>query len=1071
MNMKNLIAPKNWEDPSCLHFNRLPERSWFVPFPNEQEALQNQCEKSAFFQVLNGTWKFFWAERPTDTPENFYREDFDCGSWDDLPVPSCWQCHGYGTPRYTNIFYAIPYNPPFVPADNPTGLYKRQFTVPAAWLSRRTILRFDGVDSVFEVWINGAFVGLSKGSRCASEFDVSELVREGENTIGVRVFRWSDGSYLECQDMWFVSGIFRDVYLLSQPDVSVWDYRLESTFSDDLTEVAVNARVSTHGAGDHSVQLRLLDAQLTEVAQLAQASVSGQELAFSLDVPEPELWSAEAPYLYTLLINVRDASGSVVESVRQPWGLRKIDWDNRSLRVNGKPIMLRGINRHEWDPELGRTQTLDLMHQDLRMMKENNFNAIRCSHYPPDPRFLELCSQYGFFVMDEADLETHGAQQCGDQGALSRNPEWRDAYLDRVSRMYYRDRNHTCIVIWSLGNECGLAPNLPNIECCFDWLKQQDATRPIHYPQDHPEHVEDQFMDFSLSGYCSMDQVMEKSQADTGGRPVIATEYGHAMGNGPGGMKEYWDVFWNSDQMYGGFVWEWIDHAIKVKRDGRDFYAYGGDFGEPLSDDNFCIDGIVFPDRTPQPALFEFKHVMQPITAVPVDLQNGAISVVNRHDHITLDSFRLNWGITADGETVQSGSLDLPAIPARSVQAITIDYDLPVGTPGTTYRLELDFVQKTPFAWHDEPLTMAWEQFKLPVEAAPLAVLPAADLPGLSWRQDEHDIIVECADSCIVFDIARGLMSSWRYRDQTLLKHGPVFNLWRAPVDNENSTKRKLGQGEIWKKRTLWDLHFAPREFSCEEQGGNVLLVRISGRWSPGSFDYGFDCDYLYTIYGSGEICLDLHGIPFGSQMPEMLPKIGLKMLLPEEFQHVAWYGRGPNECYPDSKEAGRIGVYEKTVPDLFTDYIRPQENGTRVDVRWVALTNPSGLGLLAVGEPSLIFSAHNYSLENLTQARHRGDLVDAHEVTLNLDYAMRGLGSNSCGPPPEEPYELRPHEFVFSVHLKPFATSEASPMELSKCKLERIVDRPEVASKDTFATAEKLVSQQQKQQDLFACD
>lgn len=704
-------------------------------------------------------------------------------------------------------------------------------------------------------------------------------------------------------------------------------------------------------------------------------------------------------------------------------------------------------------------------------MKENNFNAIRFSHYPPDPRFVELCSSYGFFVMDEADLETHGAQQSGDQGDLSRNPEWREAYLDRVSRMYYRDRNHACIIIWSLGNECGLVPNLPNIEYCFDWIKQQDSTRPIHYPQDHPKDVKDQFTDFSLSGYCKLERVIEISESNTMGRPVIATEYGHAMGNGPGGMKEYWDIFWNNEQMHGGWVWEWIDHAIKVKRDGKDFYAYGGDFGEPISDECFCIDGIVFPDRTPQPALFEFKKIMQPIVAEPVNLKTGKIKVINRHDHISLDDFLLNWTITADGEKLETGSAELINIPAKSAHEIKLDYRMPVATPGVTYRLELDFVQKKPFTWRSEPLTMAWEQFKMPVASAPLDIVPVSEMPKLSWRRNDNEVIVECAESSIVFDIARGEMSSWSYRGQTLLKQGPALNLWRAPTDNEKSTKRKHGQGDIWQKRILWTLSFIPCEFSCDEPADNVLVLRIKGRCSPESFDYGFDCEYIYTIYGSGEICIDLHGTPYGSQMPEILPRIGLQMLLPEEFQQAAWYGRGPNECYPDSKEAGRIGVYEKTVPELFTDYIRPQENGTRVDVRWVALNKPDGTGLLAVGEPSLIFSAHNYSLENLTQATHRGDIENAHEVTLNLDYAMRGLGSNSCGPPPEEPYELRPHEFVFTVHLKPFSTAENKPMELGRRKLERVAERPEVASKEAFHNTEIPLRQLEKKQDIFACD
>ncbi len=1060
--MNNLIKKNDWENPDCLHLNRLPSRSYFIPCDAE--------DGKSCIESLNGEWDFFYASRPCDAPKEFQADNFNTKNWDKLPVPSHWQLHGYGTPRYTNIYYPFPYNPPFVPADNPTGLYKRSFEVTPEWLKRRTILHFDGVDSAFYVWINGKFTGFSKGSRCASEFDISKFLRQGNNTIAVKVFRWSDGSYLEGQDMWFLSGIFRDVYLISQPETSIWDFRIDSQFSCDYRKAEITAEVNIFNIKkNHKVQIRLLDAQLNEVIQYKR-KVS-EKVIFQLEVPEPELWTAEMPYIYTILLNLYDVGGKILESIRHPWGLRKIEWDNASLRVNGKPVMLRGVNRHEFDPERGRTQALELMHKDLQMMKENNFNAIRYSHYPPDPRFLELCDRYGFYVMDEADLETHGAQQTGDQGALSRDPAWQEAYLDRVARMYYRDRNHPCVIIWSLGNECGMPPGLANIEACFDWLKKQDATRPIHYPQDHPKNPDDKFTDFGLCGYCSSARVKEIAESDTGNRPVIATEYGHAMGNGPGGMKEYWDIMWEYAVMHGGFVWEWVDHGLKINRNGKKLYAYGGDFGESLSDENFVIDGIVFPGRTPQPALFEFKKLMQPITAVPLDLHTGLIEIINRHDHVSLENFSLYWRVTEDGATLQNGTLTLPPVMPRCSQKLNIDYKFPADPrTGRFYRLELDFMQPKPFTWSDKPHSIGWEQFLLPVKTPPRHISQIKDMPPVNWSRDDNELTIEAANNVIVFDVENGKLSTWNCGETTLLKRGPHFNLWRAPIDNEGGTDRKPGDGKIWWDRTLWNLHFKPVAFLCEEHDSQALVLKIKGRWAPDGFDYGFYCKYNYTIYGSGEISLDLHGIPFGSQMPEILPRIGLEFLLPGEFKNVSWYGRGPNECYPDSKETGRIGLYRKTIEELHTDYLMPQENGTRIDVRWVALENTSGTGLLAVGEPTLIFSAHDYSTMALTRARHACELKRGNEITLNIDYAMRGLGSNSCGPPPEEQYELRPHEFVFTLHLKPF-DKNIPPMELSREKLERIIEFPQISQNSELIAKEKYVKYFNPGQDIFACD
>ncbi len=1065
--MNNLIKKKDWENPECIHVNRLPSRGYFVPYENEVSALNNAVSNSRI-NSLSGEWSFFYADSFPDAPEGFQKDTFSCSEWDRISVPSHWQCLGYGIPRYSNVYYPFPYNPPYVPVDNPVGLYKREFNVSEEWLTRRTILHFDGVDSAFYVWINGDLVGFSKGSRCTSEFDISKFLKNGQNSIAVKVFRWSDGSYLECQDMWFLSGIFRDVYLISQPRVSVWDYRFETEFSDDYKKAVVRADVELFSRGttveNYDIQIRLLDSHNKEISCKSHRIADKETLC--VEIADPELWTAETPFLYTLLINLKDASGNIIESIRHPWGLRKIEWTNDILKVNGNPIMLRGVNRHEFDPDMGRTQTLELMHKDLQLMKENNFNAIRYSHYPPDPRFLELCDRYGFYVMDEADLETHGAQQSGDQGALSREPLWEKAYLDRVERMYYRDRNHACVIIWSVGNECGIGSDIPNIKTCFNWLKEQDSTRPGHYPQDNPKDLQDKFTDFGLCGYCNMEKVNKIATQDCGGRPIIATEYGHAMGNGPGGMNEYWKVFWKTPRMCGGFVWEWIDHGLKVKHDGLEFYAYGGDFGETLSDDNFVIDGIVFPDRTPQPALYEFKKIMQPVAVLPVDLSKGIVTLVNRHDHISLDVFSLKWQIKSGNKIIQDGSIDIPPVLARSEEQIKIDYTLPDETVNGVYTLELDFIQKMPFPWQEKPLCLAWEQFVLPVKASHSSMISVADMPTISCHEEDSKLYIDASGNNFIFDITCGQLCSWSNEDKKLLNQGPRLNLWRAPTDNEDSTSRKRGQGQVWHDRILWNVHFTPKEFSWEKYGDNAVIIKVSGCCAPDCFDYGFNCEYTYTIYGNGEMNIDLHGIPYGSQMPEILPRIGLEMTLPESMDQVGWYGRGPNECYPDCKEAGRMGVYRKNVQEMHTDYLRPQENGTRVDVRWLELRDSRGTGIMAAGFPTFSFSVHDYSTMALTKARHPHELERLQEITLNLNYAMRGLGSASCGPPPEEDYELHPHEFLFSVRLISLNADNDS-MKLSGILPERITELPVLRSQ---SYVKKNVTGENRQ-DLFACD
>lgn len=1077
---KNLIKNNKWEDPSILHKNRLPSRGFFIPFDNEKAALASDEKDNKRYLDLNGTWKFHWAPRVCESPKNFFESEYDCEEWDDITVPSNWQCQGYGTPRYTNIYYAFPYDPPYVPVENPTGAYRRTFQIPEDWKNQRQILHFDGVDSAFHVWINGKPAGFSKGSRCVSEFDITALTKPGENNIAVRVYRWSDGSYIEAQDMWLLSGIFRNVYILSQPTTSIWDFNINTNLSENYKnaeiEVAIEIENIAQETSTHSLALSLFQNDQTstvaaEANQEIKVAGGSKECSHQkLHLDSPKLWNAEEPNLYTLLINLIDEQGNTLESISHPVGIREISWQDCQLKVNGRQIMLRGANRHEHDPDTGKTQTLDHMHRDLTLMKQNNFNAIRFSHYPPDPRFLKLCDEYGFYVMDEADLETHGAQQGGDQGALSKDSQWQAAYLDRVQRMYYRDRNHACVIIWSLGNECGMVPGVPNIKACFEWLQNQDPNRPIHYPQDHPEEIKDQFTDFALCGYCNMETVRHKAEMNTGGRPVIATEYGHAMGNGPGGMKEYWEIFNQRGQMHGGFVWEWIEHGLsKFTEDGDKYYMYGGDFGDSLSDTNFCLDGLLLSDGSPTPALAEFKKVMEPISIQEINIAEGLLNIINRHDFITLDKFLLNWEIKCEGKIVIQDSLELPAIAPNSEQSIKLPLEIAtLQQSDSDYWLNLTVLTKSASKWAEANHIITREQFKIMTEKPLPQKIDLAGLAPVKWHQEDNDLIVEFNQDKVIFDISSGSISSWKNGDYSLINSGPKLNLWRAPIDNDGTFRRPMAAGE-WTKKQLFNLHFKPHSFKVDQVANGAVCIEVSGVSAPEGWNYGFKCNYLYTIYASGEIRIDLNGTPFGVQMPEILPRIGLQLTLPDELEKTTWYGLGPDESYPDSCSAGLVDLYTKKVRELHTPYSRPQENGSRSRVQWLALNNTAGKGLLAFAQPEFSFSAHHYSLAGLTRAAHTIDLEDAGEITLNLDYAMRGLGSASCGPPPEEEYELHPHALNFSLYLCSGNPEDA--IKKSKQLPQALIEIQKSGETNFITTTENDKQQSAERKDIFACD
>ena len=677
--------------------------------------------------------------------------------------------------------------------------------------------------------------------------------------------------------------------------------------------------------------------------------------------------------------------------------------------------MLKGVNRHEWDPGTGRTPKLENLRGDLLLMKQNNFNAVRCSHYPNIAAFYDLCDELGLYVMDEADLETHGCQCGGNQGLLSMDPAWLPAYLDRAQRMIEQNKNHPSIIIWSAGNECGFGENIGKV--CHG-MKARDASRPVHYPQSCPK--EPTVSDFRQFGYCNVARVKEMGEMDHGGWPAFATEYGHAMGNGPGALRDFWEEIYKHPHLQGGFLWEWIDHGLlKHSAEGHAYYGYGEDFGDEPSDQNFCIDGLLFPDRTPSPALNEIKKAMEPVRIVPLDLKSGKFQIQNRLDFSTLEALELRWSVWRDGVQLESGALPLPPIGPRQGGELVVPFTIPAGLHADSRSyLNVDFVLKAPAPWAEKGHVLAWDQFELP--ASKPAAVPSILIPshGVTAQINGQALTIAGHEFAITFDRLKGTLANWRSGNHSLIEAGPELNVWRAPIDNDGVHRRRERAGQ-WEKARLFEMFFRPRALEYEVNGQESVTVYVEGQMLPQAYSIAFDCQYVFTILNDGRLFIDLAAVPYGD-WPEVLGRLGIKMALPRRYEHAEWFGLGPGECYPDSLSAARVGHYQAGLDDLHTPYVFPQSNGTRIGTQRLALRDKSGFGLRMAGQEAFGFSASRYSEQELAKAAHTVDLRDSGRIHLNLDHAVRGLGSASCGPEPEECYECRPRAFGMRMQMAP---------------------------------------------------
>jgi beta-galactosidase len=1017
--------PPDWENQEMIGRNKEPAHCTMTIYPDARTAMEGARYASPFYKSLNGSWQFNWVGKPADRPADFYKLDYDVSGWDAIPVPSNWEMHGYGIPIYSNIRYPFgdpgknwEADPPHIPHDdNPVGSYRTTFTVPDSWSGRQVFIHFDGVESAFYLWINGRKVGYSQGSRTLAEFDITDYLRAGENVLAAEVYRWSDGSYLEDQDFWRLSGIFRDVYLYSVADLHIRDFHvkadLDERYQDGNVAVEVTVRNYRDSMQGFRIDAEVLDTDGTALFSLPGAATNLEgdaEVSFGLNhsVSAPRKWSAEQPNLYLLMLTLRNDDAQVIEAVPCTFGFRQVEIKGGQLLVNGKAIYIKGVNRHEHDPDAGHTVSTESMITDIKLMKQHNINTVRTSHYPDTPEWYDLCDRYGIYLIDEANIESHG-MGYQPRRTLGNKPEWKEAHLDRTIRMVERDKNHPSVIIWSLGNEAG---DGANFEATSGWIHKRDPSRPVHY-----ERAETRpHTDIVCPMYTKFNRLIAYGRRDRD-RPMILCEYAHAMGNSVGNLQDYWDIFEKYKHLQGGCIWDWVDQGLRKKAaDGKEFWAYGGDYGDEPNDSNFCCNGLVQPDRKPNPSVLEVKKVYQYIKVEPLDLAIGKVRVRNKYDFVSLDFTDVLWELTADGKVVQSGSLPKLSLPPGREQEVRVPFEKPELRPGAEYWLKVSFVLAEDAPWAERGHVVAWDQFKVPFEVPPVPEPEVASMPELSLRQSGNSVIVNGKDFTVMVGKKNGAIESFEFGGKQLIAAPLVPNFWRAPIDNDegNEMPERLG---VWRQAGQ---NRKVTEVSSEQAGPRTVRITVRSTLPAGRSEYGS----VYTVYGNGDIVVENSFAP-GNDLPD-LPRFGMQMAMPGEFSTMTWFGRGPHESYWDRKTGAAVGLHSGPVEEQIHDYVRPQETGNKTDVRWVALTNADGVGLMAIGMPLLSVSAWPFTMQDLEEAEHVNELPRRDTVTVNIDYKQMGVGGDdSWGARTHREYTLPAKPYSYSFRLRPCSSTD----------------------------------------------
>ncbi|MHC5082471.1 MAG: beta-galactosidase, LacZ type [Planctomycetota bacterium] len=1051
----------DWENPAVFGINKETPHCTLMPYKSATKAAKGNRTASSLHQSLNGQWQFNWAKDPNSRPVDFYKVDYDVSGWDQIQVPSNWQLEGYGTPLYSNVTYPFKKNPPYVMGEpskkytnfaerNPVGSYRRTFKVPGKWKAHQTFIVFDGVDSAFYLWVNGKKVGYSQDSRTVAEFNITDYLQDGENTLAVEVYRYCDGSYLEDQDFWRLSGIYRDVYLYAAPKLHIRDFFVHTDLDQNYTNATLGVEVEVINYSGHVISAPALEITLLEkdtgkpvlpdrsknllgmllngpppavtVKANNRMMTQGQTIDYQFNaiIDQPKKWSAEAPNLYTLILSLKDDDDKLIESVSCNVGFRTSEIKDGQLLVNGKPIYVKGVNRHEHDPDTGHTISRKSMIEDIRLMKQHNINTVRTSHYPDMPEWYDLCDEYGLYVIDEANIESHGMGYSAEH-TLANKPEWKNAHMARQIAMVERDKNHPCVIIWSLGNEAG---DGPTFETTSAWTKRRDPSRPIHYEQakqrDHTDIV--------CPMYASIDRITKYASQEQS-RPLILCEYSHAMGNSLGNISDYWVAIEKHKHLQGGCIWDWVDQGLRkyVEPENSDtltdklglkqrqwYWAYGGDYGDVPNDGNFCCNGLVQPDRKPNPHLYEMKKVYQEISVEAVDLESGKVNIRNKYCFIGTDHLEVLWQVTENGNVLQKGTLGTIGIgPGQSKQVI-VPFEPVAAQAGAEYHLKLDFVLNKKNAWAGKGHVMAWDQFKVPMKAAPMPVASAETMGKLSIGETTTTVTINGDNFYVSFDKTAGTLSGWVFNGEKLIAAPLVPNFWRAWTDNDRGNKMHQ-RCQVWQNAAA---NSKLVSFDVNQVKSQVVTVLVKHQLAAKSTLL----ETTYTIFGSGDVLIS-NTLKPDKDLPE-LPRIGMQMEMPGEFSRMTWFGRGPQESYADRKTGYALGLYDENVYKPEHVYVRPQETGNKTDVRWAGWINRQGVGLIAVGAPLINASAWPYSQKDLEKATHFNELPTRETITVNIDYGQTGVaGDDSWGARAHKQYTLwanRPYQW--QVRLVPVA-------------------------------------------------
>ncbi|TDU43042.1 beta-galactosidase [Gelidibacter sediminis] len=1005
------------ENPDVIGINKLDARATFFPYSSLELAKENDLSKADNYMLLNGTWQFNYSDTPETRPADFYKEDFDTSNWNTIKVPSNWEVEGFGVPIYVNATYPFQkghLNPPDIPdGDNPVGSYKRTFNVPNNWDGKDLFIHFGAVKSAFYIWINGKKVGYSQGSKLPAEFNVTDFVKPGHNSIALEVYRWSDGSYLECQDFWRISGIERDVYLYARPKIQLVDYfakaGLENNYTDGVFDLTFDVK-----SIDSKKQKGSVSVEITRNNQSIYSASTGYELtpntaqsfSFKKVIPQVKTWSAEIPNLYQLNIVIKDRKGNVIEAISRKLGFRTSEVKDGQYLVNGKPILFKGVNRHEHDPNTGHVISREDMLRDVQIFKEYNINAVRTAHYPNDPYFYELCDEYGIYVIDEANIESHGMGYALDR-TLANNPAWLKAHLARVGRMVERDKNHPSIVIWSLGNEAG---NGYNFYESYLLAKKMDDTRPTQYER----AVHEWNTDLYVPMYETPAEVEAYAKDPRRTKPYVQCEYAHAMGNSMGGFKEYWDLYEKYDKLQGGFIWDYVDQGLKIEKNGREIFAYGGDFGPEgtPSDNNFLNNGLVQPDRTPNPHIHEVAHIHQDIKFYENDLANGVIDLKNWYFFRDLSNYKLTWDVIANGEVVESGTIDDLVTAPQAKKALKIPFT-------TTFKKDVEyFLNVAAQLKADEPLlkagyVVAYEQFQL--QEANVQT-PEKATAAVKSKTEGDVITVTGEHFTVTFNQKEGTLTDYVYKTKSLLEKGPQVNFWRAPTDND------YGAGTQKRYKAWKDAGSSGKVTTAVKQ---VSKSEVEITFTRDLFDGDAKVISKFLVDGNGAVKVTNELKAIQGKHPDFY-KFGNKLVLPEAYKNITFYGKGPFEAYTDRQHAAKVGLYKQSIAEQYFPYIRPQETGNKLDVRWMALTKEDGSGLKFLSETPVSVSALNFAEEDLHTndervQHHAGEIDPRKEVFVNIDGFQQGLGSiNSWGRLPMEQYRLPYKDYSYSYWMVP---------------------------------------------------